>query len=167
MTSTVKFTAHCAADKRLYVLTTHVDHTGAQRKEEHWLKDGESYEVSVYDSKRTHAFEVDASAVPEGYEVPVSAPPPAPPVDNAFVAPGAEKFSEPDAAAGTPAIASAEIAQAGGFGGAGASGGWDAPDAPAEQTLAIDRQAEAIPAGGVDDGVEGFDSPAVDSAVDD
>ena len=67
MTSTVMFTAHCSSDKRLYVCRTVVDHTGTQRKTEDWLKDGETLTDHVYDSKRAHAFEVDASMVPADY----------------------------------------------------------------------------------------------------
>lgn len=151
MTSSVKFTAHCSGSKRLYVCTTRVDHTGTQRKSEDWLQDGESMEVTVYDSARAHAFEVDASMVPADY-VPNpqiidlhKVPPPeavdVPPDPGTNVNPTSDDRYTAAVIETTNAAAEAvqELGSGGAFSGAGASAGWDEP-AP------------------------GFDSPAADSA---
>mgnify|MGYP000867950645 CR=1 FL=1 len=132
MTSTVTFTAHCPSDTRLYVCRTHVDHTGTQRKTEDWLKDGETLTDHVHDSKRAHAFEVDASMVPADYvphpQIVQAVPPPVAnvtaPADT--VSSGGTWESVTESASKPGADAPAETPATGGeFGGAGASGSFD------------------------------------------
>ena len=63
MTSSVKVAAHCGKSKQLRVIITNPDAT--INKEEFFLNDGESREVSIYDRRTLHTMEVEKPAIPE------------------------------------------------------------------------------------------------------